>query len=70
MWLLSKSQKLNYTRFLLAGTIFGLGWALMGACPGPIYVLIGGGYFIYIVVLIGALLGTLIYGVLREKLPH
>ncbi|HHB80085.1 MAG TPA: YeeE/YedE family protein [Saprospiraceae bacterium] len=65
-----KPKKLNYTRYLLAGTIFGLGWALMGACPGPIYVLIGGGYYIYIVVLIGALIGTLIYGLLRDRLPH
>ncbi len=63
-------KKLNYTRYLTAGTIFGLGWALIGACPGPIYVMIGGGYLIFVVVLIGALLGTLIYGLLREKLPH
>ena len=65
-----KPKNLNYTRYLMAGSIFGLGWDLLGACPGPIYVLIGGGYFIFIVVLIGALLGTLLYGLLREKLPH
>ncbi len=63
-------KPLNYFRYLFAGSIFGLGWALIGACPGPIYVLIGGGYPIFIVVLVGALVGTLIYGVLRGRLPH
>lgn len=60
----------NIKRHLLAGTIFGLGWALIGACPGPIYVMIGNGFLIFIVVLIGALIGTLLYGLVRDKLPH
>ena len=55
---------------LFGGVIFGLGWALTGACPGPIYVLIGAGYFPLVVVLASALLGTYCYGVLRPKLPH
>ncbi|MEP6260395.1 MAG: DUF6691 family protein [Gillisia sp.] len=58
------------TRYIVGGLIFGLGWALAGACPGPIYTLIGAGYVPIIVVFIGALLGTFIYGELRKKLPH
>jgi len=54
----------------IGGTVFGLGWALTGACPGPIYSLIGSGYLVFVVVLISAILGTFTYGVLKEKLPH
>ena len=57
-------------RHILAGSIFGLGWALLGACPGPIYVLIGNGFLIMGVVLIGAVLGTYLYGLWMDKLPH
>jgi uncharacterized membrane protein YedE/YeeE len=55
---------------LFGGIIFGLGWALTGACPGPIYVLIGAGYFPILIVLASALLGTYCYGVLKPRLPH
>jgi uncharacterized membrane protein YedE/YeeE len=65
-----KPMDLNFTRHILAGSIFGLGWALMGACPGPIYVLIGHGYWIFFVVLAAAILGTFTYGVIGNKLPH
>lgn len=58
------------TRYLLGGIIFGLGWALSGACPGPMYVLAGAGYFSMLIVIFGALLGTFIYGLLRKHLPH
>ena len=54
----------------IGGIIFGLGWALTGACPGPIYALIGSGYLVFVVVLASAILGTFTYGVLKEKLPH
>ena len=57
-------------QYLYGGIIFGLGWALAGACPGPIYTLIGAGYVSLLVVLAGALLGTFIYGLLQKKLPH
>ena len=63
-------MKLRPTRHILAGTIFGLGWALLGACPGPMYVLIGQGYWIIGVVLLGALAGTYSYGSWGQKLPH
>ncbi len=57
-------------RYLLGGTIFGLGWALVGACPGPIFILIGYGYWSVFIVLLGAILGTFLYGLIRERLPH
>ncbi len=57
-------------RYWIGGTIFGLGWALTGACPGPIFALIGNGMSVYVVVLASALLGTWSYGVLRPFLPH
>ena len=60
----------SFSRYMYGGIIFGLGWALAGSCPGPIYTLIGAGYLPIIVVLIGALIGTFIYGLLRHKLPH
>ncbi len=63
-------MKLNVTRHLLAGSIFGLGWALLGACPGPMFVMLGHGYLIFIVVIASASLGTFVYGVFRHKLPH
>lgn len=55
---------------IIGGIIFGLGWALTGACPGPLFALIGSGYLIILVPLISAVLGTWVYGSLREKLPH
>jgi len=57
-------------RYLFGGTLFGLGWAMVGACPGPIYTLIGYGYSVIVVVLLGAVAGTWTYGLLRSKLPH
>ncbi|MDA7803584.1 YeeE/YedE thiosulfate transporter family protein [Crocinitomix sp.] len=56
--------------YLLGGGIFGLGWALAGACPGPMYVLLGSGTYSILIVIVGALLGTLLYGVFKNKLPH
>ncbi|NNC85051.1 MAG: YeeE/YedE family protein [Bacteroidia bacterium] len=63
-------KNMSITRYLVGGIIFGLGWALVGACPGPMFVLIGQGYVQLVVVLFGALLGTLVYGMLRSRLPH
>ena len=60
----------SVARYLAGGIIFGLGWALAGACPGPMYVLAGAGYLSILVVIAGALLGTFVYGLLRNKLPH
>ena len=52
------------------GLMFGLGWAMTGACPGPLYALIGSGLPIVIVILLSAVFGTYVYGVMKDKLPH
>lgn len=57
-------------RYVLGGLCFGLGWGLVGLCPGPIFVQVGAGLWSAAVVLVFALLGTYLYGALREKLPH
>ena len=58
------------TRYIVGGTLFGLGWAIVGACPGPLYALIGTGYLIFIIPLLAAIAGAGAYGVLQSKLPH
>jgi uncharacterized membrane protein YedE/YeeE len=63
-------MKLNLPRHILAGTIFGLGWALIGACPGPMFVMLGHGFWIFLVVIASATLGTFTYGVVKDRLPH
>jgi len=60
----------GFWRYLIGGTIFGLGWALSGACPGPMVVNIGYGYLSFIVVVFFASVGTYLYGVFQNKLPH
>lgn len=57
-------------RYLFGGIIFGLGWAMTGACPGPMFILLGNGVGVILVVVAAALLGTYTYGLLRNKLPH
>ena len=57
-------------RYLAGGSLFGLGWGLVGSCPGPIYALIGQGTYAAIVVLLAALAGTWTYAALRDRLPH
>jgi len=63
-------KELGWKRYLIGGTIFGLGWGLAGACPGPIFNLIGAGFFPIIIVFIFSLIGTYFYGVFKNKLPH
>lgn len=65
-----QDKKKGFVRYMVGGTIFGLGWALGGACPGPMFVLLGAGFFPIGVAIIGALLGTWIYGLIQNKLPH
>ena len=55
---------------IIGGTIFGLGWALLGACPGPLYALIGSGATVMAVALLSAVAGAWVYGTLRPRLPH
>ncbi len=55
---------------IIGGLMFGLGWAMTGACPGPLYALVGSGLVVIIVVLLSAIFGTWVYGLLKNKLPH
>jgi uncharacterized protein len=57
-------------RYVAGGTTFGLGWALTGACPGPLVALVGAGAPVMVVTIVSALAGTWTYGMLRPRLPH
>jgi uncharacterized membrane protein YedE/YeeE len=57
-------------RYVAGGTVFGLGWALTGACPGPLVALVGAGMPVMVVAFLSALGGTWTYGTLRPRLPH
>ena len=63
-------KNFSIPRYLFGGILFGLGWALSGACPGPMFTLLGNGFSVFIVVIGSAVLGTYVYGLLRDKLPH
>lgn len=60
----------NWKRYLLGGTIFGAGWAMTGACPGPMFILAGAGIWPILVAILGGILGTLAYAAVRKHLPH
>jgi len=57
-------------RYVAGGTLFGIGWALTGACPGPLVALVGAGVPVMLVAIASALVGTWTYGYLRPRLPH
>ena len=63
------SKKFNKGQ-IIGGLIFGLGWAMTGACPGPLFAQIGTGALVVLVVLLSAVAGTWVYGYFRDKLPH
>lgn len=63
-------KKKSIYRYLIGGTIFGLGWAMTGACPGPMFILLGKGIYAIFIVIIGAVFGTFMYGILSKYLPH
>ena len=65
-----KDKDRRVARYLGGGIIFGLGWALSGACPGPMYTLLGNDFVVFIIVLSSPTLGTYVYGLVRDKLPH
>lgn len=67
---LQLKPKVYHPGIVLGGMCFGFGWALTGACPGPIYALLGGGFWGYLPVLLSAIAGTWLYGRLRPYLPH
>ena len=57
-------------RYLFGGAIFGLGWAMTGACPGPMFILLGNGVFVILVAIVAGLFGTFVYGKVKHRLPH
>jgi len=63
-------KTMSIARYLIGGIIFGLGWAMTGACPGPMFTLVGHGVWSILIVILSAILGTYFYGILRSKLPH
>lgn len=63
-------KQFSWARYLIGGSIFGLGWAMTGACPGPMFILLGNGVGVILVVIASAMLGTYVYGKIRHKLPH
>lgn len=68
--ILIKDKDNSTARYVFGGIFFGLGWGLVGSCPGPIFILLGAGFLPVIIVFIGALIGTTLYGILKKKLPH
>jgi len=64
------AKTMSIPRYLFGGTIFGLGWAMTGACPGPMFTLLGHGIWTILIVIVSAVFGTYLYGVLRSRLPH
>ena len=65
-----KDKEKGTARYIIGGIFFGLGWGLVGSCPGPIFILLGAGMAPVILVLVGALIGTALYGILKKQLPH
>ena len=65
-----KDKAANYKSAYIGGTIFGLGWAMTGACPGPMYALVGSGTTVFLISIVMGILGVLAYAALRSKLPH
>lgn len=65
-----QSKDPGLPRYVFGGLIFGLGWGLAGVCPGPVFTLLGSGLWAMLIVLLFALLGTWLYGVFRDRLPH
>lgn len=57
-------------RYVLGGTMFGIGWAFTGACPGPLFALVGSGISVLAITIASAVLGTWLYGHVRPWLPH
>lgn len=65
-----KDKARGWKRYAFGGLLFGCGWAISGACPGPMFTLLGAGFLPILIVIVAATLGTFCYGVLQRKLPH
>ncbi len=68
--LIVQDKEKGNARYWIGGILFGLGWVMVGACPGPIFILLGAGFMSVGLILIGAIFGTFLYGVIKDKLPH
>jgi uncharacterized membrane protein YedE/YeeE len=68
--LIIQDKEKGNARYWIGGILFGLGWAMVGACPGPIFIMLGAGFMSVGLILLGAVLGTFLYGVVKDKLPH
>ena len=64
------NKEKGWKRYLFGGIIFGCGWAISGACPGPMFSLLGAGFLPILIVIVSATLGTFFYGFIQHKLPH
>jgi uncharacterized membrane protein YedE/YeeE len=60
----------QYKRYIIGGSMFGLGWAMLGACPAPLFILLGSGVTVIIVPIAAAIFGTWMYGAMMNRLPH
>jgi uncharacterized membrane protein YedE/YeeE len=60
----------GFRRYAFGGTFFGVGWALTGACPGPLFALLGSGIPVMAAAIVSAVAGTWAYGAVRDRLPH
>lgn len=65
-----KQKQKGFIRTLVGGTFFGLGWGVSGACAAPVFVILGFKWLPALIILLGALIGTLIYGLVSKKLPN
>jgi len=68
--MIEDKDKNSFTRYVIGGALFGFGWAMTGACPGPLFIQLGAGITVFIVAIVSATFGTFVYGILRDKLPH
>ena len=64
------TQDPGYSRNLIGGSIFGMGWALTGACPAPLFILLGHEGWVFLLPLLSAVAGTFVYGIFHKELPH
>ena len=64
------NKEKGWKRYLFGGLFFGFGWAISGACPGPMFTVLGAGFLPILVVIAAATLGTFCYGLLQKHLPH
>ncbi|MBU2914543.1 MULTISPECIES: DUF6691 family protein [Reichenbachiella] len=65
-----KPKENGFKALLFGGTIFGLGWAMTGACPGPMFIIVGHGAPVFLVVILSATIGAFLYGAVKKYLPH